>query len=85
MNKKLIVALMGVALTGAVMAAPGSIRAEAVNHRHHRHHWCPPPPPPPPPRHHHGWCPPPPPHDPSGRCRGGLRPVDIPHRHRGRR
>lgn len=61
MNKKLIVALMGVALTGAVMAAPGSIHAEAVNHRHHhRHHWCPPP------------------HNPSGRCLGGLRPVDMP-------
>lgn len=49
MIKRMIVALMGVALTGAVMAAPGSIHAEAVNHRHHhRHHWCPPPPPPPP-------------------------------------
>lgn len=26
--------------------------------------------------HRHHWCPPP--HDPSGRCRGGLRPVDMP-------
>lgn len=69
--------------------APAHHQTKAPAHRHDEvrpaHRMPPPRPVTPCHRHHHrGWCPPPPPHDPSSRCRGELRPVDIPHRHCGR-
>ncbi len=69
--------------------APAHHQTKAPAHRHDEvrptHRMPPPRPVTPCHRHHHrGWCPPPPPHDPSSRCRGELRPVDIPHRPCGR-